>query len=600
MEKYKRYILISTIIALVVCLQVGISLAVYFPLRNDGEQDINNQLRNIESRYQISLQFNFVSFMHTVYIGEGMSNAMPYPDVYLNDFINILRIDKCPTYQYQNEYKYVPIISNADRISFENVVNVTVKEGYQISDVEFTSTGEAIFSPAANRSYYCPLTWIAPNESIAFFDFVGVDLCNVTTWDNVIGLMNNNPGRIVISRRFVLRTQTIILDIGKSILNSLGDVVSYSLNGFFIEPVISTTLIETFGDENALLYIVDENNEDIFKSELFDITSNTYSHVRTMNITDGNDTISTWTMKYKYNPLFIDNLNNSSELIVLIIMLLMFLLSNLIVIIFIFIFIKKKNDQTTNNLRLENTYISGMVNYVNHEIRNPLNAIMGLLDVTKMDLEEQKDNIKEYDSLISNVDTAYKSGILIRHIVNDVLDVRRLEEGRLQLNIRRVDMNQFVYDLNKLMARKIQENVIINFSIENNVDYIIGDSERLMQIILNILTNAFKFTEEGYIIVKFKNEKDVIRITCEDSGVGISEDKKDRIFKRFIQVDQEDNLKKLIYSRTGFGLGLYLCKMLVELMDGEIGFNSVYNEGSTFWIEFPRFLEKEANLDELV
>jgi signal transduction histidine kinase len=215
-----------------------------------------------------------------------------------------------------------------------------------------------------------------------------------------------------------------------------------------------------------------------------------------------------------------------------------------------------------------------------------------------MSLEEQKDVICDYDAMLSNIDTAYKSGLLIRHIVNDVLDVRRLEEGRLELRIENIEMNNFITDFNKLMERKVQEHIHVQFSIENSVEGIISDKSRLMQILLNLVTNSFKFTQEGTINLKIFEKGDYIRFECIDTGIGIPNDKKHKIFKRLIQVEQ-DKMKKLTYTRSGFGLGLYLCSMLTELIGGTIGFESEENQGSTFWVELPKVL-KHPSPEQLV
>lgn len=217
---------------------------------------------------------------------------------------------------------------------------------------------------------------------------------------------------------------------------------------------------------------------------------------------------------------------------------------------------------------------------MSHELRTPLNAIIGFSRVL---LEGIKGEINEQQrKSLSNIE---KSGKHLLDIVNDVLDIANLDSGKVSIETVPFDFHGLIENIFNSLS-PIAEKKGLEFRIEyppGIPSQIIGDIQHLWMIITNITNNAIKFTPEGHVSIKVesvdKTEKDVLlRVSVEDSGIGILEEKIDHIFDKFTQADSS-----LSRHYEGTGLGLALSKQLVELMGGTIGVSSKVGTGSTFW-----------------
>ena len=217
---------------------------------------------------------------------------------------------------------------------------------------------------------------------------------------------------------------------------------------------------------------------------------------------------------------------------------------------------------------------------MSHELRTPLNAIIG---VSRVLLEGIKGDINEQQrKSLSNIE---KSGKHLLDIVNDVLDIANLDSGKVTIETVSFDFYGLIENIFNSLS-PLAEKKGLEFRIESPPgmpSQVIGDIQHLWMIITNITNNAIKFTPEGHVSIKVeseeKTEKDVLlRVSVEDSGIGIPEKKIDHIFDKFTQVDSS-----LSRHYEGTGLGLALSKQLVELMGGTIGVSSKVGVGSTFW-----------------
>jgi signal transduction histidine kinase len=259
------------------------------------------------------------------------------------------------------------------------------------------------------------------------------------------------------------------------------------------------------------------------------------------------------------------------------------------IMIFKIIIDNKKKQKKKREMQIANT----MLSYISHEIRNPLNVIKGL---TILNIEEIKD-IKISNEIISNMHTIKNTCEMLEHIVNDSLDINKIIQSKFKLVNERINMRYFMQDIKKIVNLKISEKPQIEIQLINELkdEYIYGDETRIKQIVFNFIVNAIKFTESGYIRIEIKDEMEgKIRISVEDTGRGIKEVDKKRIFEPYEQLEIKDSLR-----HGGLGLGLYLCKLLTKLMKGEIGFKSEEGKGSYFYIVIDKIKTSYDNKNEI-
>ncbi len=225
--------------------------------------------------------------------------------------------------------------------------------------------------------------------------------------------------------------------------------------------------------------------------------------------------------------------------------------------------------------KLKSEFLANM----SHEIRTPLNGIIGMAGLLmEADLP---------DTLRSYAEAVQRSGDNLLIIVNDILDFSKIEAGKLDLEMVEFDLNQMIDDVCKTLSFAIQKKNLA-FEITGNIrwsNYFKGDPSRIRQVLMNLIGNASKFTQQGgiYLTVSSQTDDDrsySFKFEVRDTGIGIPEHAIGRMFQSFSQAD-------MTVSRRfgGTGLGLSISKRLVEMMGGEIGLESKENVGSTFWFK---------------
>lgn len=236
---------------------------------------------------------------------------------------------------------------------------------------------------------------------------------------------------------------------------------------------------------------------------------------------------------------------------------------------------------------------------MSHEIRTPMNGVIGMTALLQQTALTPSQN--DY------VETINVSSEALLNVLNDILDFSKIEAGKLSLHPELFNLQKIMDEIGQIMAMNARNkgvDLIIHYP-PDIPQYIVGDPGRIRQIMINLCSNAIKFTQKGHVIVetkceKIKNEKVYLRIKVIDSGIGIDKEHQKHIFEKFTQADSSNSRRY-----DGAGLGLSITKALVEMMGGEIEVESQKGKGSTFTVrlKFPLdknmslFMDSENNMD---
>ena len=224
--------------------------------------------------------------------------------------------------------------------------------------------------------------------------------------------------------------------------------------------------------------------------------------------------------------------------------------------------------------RLKTDFLARM----SHELRTPLNSIIGFADVLLMGLEGDLN-----ERMIEDLQLIRGSGFHLRDIIGDILDMSRIEAGRLELTYETFDLRRTATEMMATAAPLAeQKGLALRLDIDSRIGLVSADRTRLRQVLWNIVGNAIKFTDHGGITVSIRPENDDVLVCISDTGIGIADDNLPRIFDHFSQVEGTQR-----QSIGGTGLGLSISKSLVELHGGRLWVESRLGEGSTFRFTIP-------------
>ena len=220
---------------------------------------------------------------------------------------------------------------------------------------------------------------------------------------------------------------------------------------------------------------------------------------------------------------------------------------------------------------------------ISHELRTPLNMILGSIQLVNLidngaDLINSDAKIKKYMSIIKQ--NCYR---LVR-LVDNLIDITKIDSGYLEVNLQNDDIIKVVEDISQSVVEYVESKGLeLIFDTDTEEKYMAFDADKVERIMLNLISNAIKFTKsDGKIYVNMYDKEGTIVISVRDTGIGIPLEKHKEVFERFIQVD-----KSLTRKREGSGIGLSLVKSLVEMHGGKIYLNKEITQGSEFIIELP-------------
>ncbi|MCQ2518230.1 MAG: ATP-binding protein [Lachnospiraceae bacterium] len=230
---------------------------------------------------------------------------------------------------------------------------------------------------------------------------------------------------------------------------------------------------------------------------------------------------------------------------------------------------------------------------MSHEIRTPINIMNGMNELILRDVEDEQ--IEEYAL------DARGAGETLLSLVNDILDFSRIESGKVSLDVREYNLRKMLKECISSFEQRLENKGLV-FDVDADIETpcnLVGDEIKIKQIILNLLSNAEKYTPEGNVTLKvgyetISNDVIFLDLTVSDTGIGIKEEDVDNIFNDFERMDMDRNK-----SIQGTGLGLAITKTFVDIMDGKIDVESTYGEGSSFIIRIPQSVMGEETIGNI-
>ncbi len=252
---------------------------------------------------------------------------------------------------------------------------------------------------------------------------------------------------------------------------------------------------------------------------------------------------------------------------------------------------KNKSDRLAKEAMQANEAKSTFLANMSHEIRTPMNGVLGYLELIEQDAYDDKEELMLF------VNRARSAASSLLDIINNVLDISKIESGKIELETIDFSLREVLNDAITTVKSLADEKVLpINYKINDEVPLLlIGDPIRIRQIFTNLLSNAIKFTTEGEVSVSVGLKEIIgntanLLISVKDTGIGIPKDKISRLFQPYSQVDSSH--KRLF---GGTGLGLRICKEFVHMMGGEINIESEEGKGSNFYFNIKLLVKKESN-----
>ena len=248
------------------------------------------------------------------------------------------------------------------------------------------------------------------------------------------------------------------------------------------------------------------------------------------------------------------------------------------------------NKQLSKASRLSNDANNAKSQFLanmSHELRSPLNAIIGFSEL----ISEEYNNLEE-DEILLDVETIHSSARYLLVIINDILDLSKIEAGKTELMLDNFVLSDLLIDIKSMVQPMIDKNA--NHFIldhDNNLYNVLWDELKVRQIIINLISNSAKFTKNGKIILEVKNyiEKNekYILMKVVDTGIGMSSGEIENIFSPFIQTKSSS-----FVDQKGTGLGLSITKKYCEMMNGTVSCESVLDKGTTFIIKIPTIIDR--------
>ncbi|KNH22895.1 hypothetical protein ACS78_10920 [Priestia megaterium] len=249
--------------------------------------------------------------------------------------------------------------------------------------------------------------------------------------------------------------------------------------------------------------------------------------------------------------------------------------------------------QAINDLSIElNNYRKNRSEFlanISHELRTPTSYLKGYAQLLKRHQYKNKEELESYSSIIES------EAERLAKLIQDLFELSKMEEGRLELYLQHVDLEEIIeQSIKKVMLKAKEKNLDLSYNIQDELPLIFSDGSRIEQVLFNLLENAVNYTEKGSIYLSAWLEKDYICVLIQDTGVGIPEDELPFIFDRFHRVEKSRSRKM-----GGTGLGLSIVSEIIKLLQGNIEVQSKNQNGTSFLVRLPLDSTEEKSNDEI-
>lgn len=593
---------------LVVVVEVGIIVGVTIHSQNidikSRDNEIGNTLNVTISRFTTSFNGLRQKLVRTCKFLSLLSRDAFVGQAVVENIVQ-MKTDTLPF----SPFLWIPFVTNERRSEYEKLGRKFITKGFQIQELNGTS-----LIRAQNRSVYLPFSAILPFDGNVSL-LSGYDVLSNKNLRNLVNLDPNNNFTVTFGVNLQNQNNSGVLMIGRNYVFDENSTETNEILGFCagisdIKVILEAAFFGERKDTDVLIF--DKNvskysnvsllnkDEDVAYANIFSYADfekfqHQVKYIYHVGWTNFNRTID---FVFIYHPDVISKVTPLTWITTTAVLIIMSIIVDTIAII---VYLRIQHIQEVKfNETAKKEIANTMLGYVNHELRNPLQGIMGIAEIS---LDEVSDlNIqdelqtKKKEGILSNLHTLVKTTHYMKHIIDDILDIRKLEEGKVDLNIQKLTISSLLLNVYKTIKPKTQEHQDIEFKVfindecvESDLGKIVSDITlesdiyRIQQILLNFLTNSLKFTSKGYVHLKVEDDEDFVKFSVVDTGRGIPKDKMNGLFNPFIQTSSNDASR---YG--GIGLGLYLCKMLTNLLKGTIGCTSVLGDGSTFWFVLPK------------
>jgi signal transduction histidine kinase len=489
----------------------------------------------------------------------------------------------------QQSTRWIPRILHEERHEYETWGKQYYGTNFTIKDLTLDlTTFEFELLVATNRSEYYPFTHNNPFTSNLS---IGIDLAtteiivpllldildiNSTSVTSKIPLsMGTSDKNFSVYANLVLRNNSEIIGLSQTIISPYTVVLTATALTGISHADVDFAIFDLNNKEDPVIFS-DDNYDAADELGQFDreLTAKFFDH--------------TYRYVFRYKSKYIDSQRTDESLILLIMLVIIFLILDIVVIV---------ADTQQKLLRQSREYYKHMLNYVNHELRNPLHIIMAHIEFVIDNLQKSTNDIPQYEPVISDLYTIKGHTFLMNQIISDVLTLKGIEEGNISIKQSTINIQDVIYQVHKSVGSKIRENPDVEFLVDCPEEFsFVSDNHRIMQALINLLDNATKFTISGHVRLTVKKEENnMIRFEVQDTGIGVEPSKVKLLFTKYSQMAPE-------LSRTGIGLGLYISKAIVRLLGGEMGYKPNPAGGSIFWftINSSHTVRDELHIESIV